>query len=101
MYRRGFAFEDVAEKIRTAPVPKQLTEFSEPWFAYKDIVANEAQRFEDKSILLYEELIRRSAEFKVNTIWTRRARERLNKYKPEEFPLLRDAALVLQLEDLR
>ncbi len=101
MYRRGFAFEDVAEKIRTAPVPKQLKEFSEPWFAYKDIVASEAQRFEDKSILLYEALIRRSAEFKVNTIWTRRARERLNKYKPEEFPLLRDAALVLQLEDLR
>lgn len=101
MYQRGFAFEDVAEKLRTAPVPKQLPEFSDAWFAYKDMVAEGATKFEEKAISLYEELVRRSSDFKVNTIWTRRARERLNKYKPEEFPLLRDAALGFQLEDLR
>ena len=101
MFRRGFAFEDVGEKIRTAPTPKGLVEYSEAWFAYQDIVANEAQRFEDKAIVLYEETVKRSAEFKINTEFTKRARERLNQYKPDEYPLLRDPALDMQVEDLR
>jgi hypothetical protein len=33
--------------------------------------------------------------------WTRSARERLNIYKPQEYPLLRQPALDMQLEDLR
>ena len=101
IYRRGFAFEDVAEKLRTAPVPKQLPEFSDEWFAYKDMVAAGATRFEEMAIKLYEEVVVRSKSESINSIWTRRARERLNKFKPEEFPLLRDAALGFQLEDRR
>ena len=101
MYRRGYAFETVATRVRNAPVPKQLKEYSEAWFAYKDIVANEMQRFEDKAVSLYEETVKRSAQYKISTEWTRRAKERLNVYKPDEYPLLRDPALALELEDRR
>ncbi len=101
MFRRGYGFETVATKVRNSPVPKQLKEYSEAWFAYKDIIANEMQAFEDKAVSLYEETVKRSVEFKLSTEYTKRARERLNVYKPDEYPLLRDPALDVQVEDRR
>jgi TolA-binding protein len=101
MYRRGFAFETVARKVRDAPTPKQLKEGTESWFAYKDIVDREMQRYEDKAVALYEETVVRAKQFRISNEWTQRARERLNVYKPEEYPLVRPASLGLQLEDRR
>ena len=82
-------------------VPKVLKEHSEGWFAYKDIVDNAAAAAEQKAIGLYEETIKRSKEYSIANEWTSSARERLNIYKPEEYPLLRQPALELQLEDAR
>jgi tetratricopeptide (TPR) repeat protein len=101
MYRRGYAFETWAIAIRAAPVPKVLKEHSEAWFAYKDIVDQFASQAEQKAIGLYEETIKRSKEYNIANEWTRSARERLNIYKPAEYPLLRQPALDLQLEDRR
>jgi tetratricopeptide (TPR) repeat protein len=101
MFRRGYAFETVAQKVRDAPVPPQLKEGSESWFAYKDLVDKQMSAFEDKAVLLYEETVKRSREFKISNEWTQRARERLNVYKPDEYPLLRPAAVGLEVEDRR
>ncbi|MGB1017299.1 MAG: tetratricopeptide repeat protein, partial [Nannocystaceae bacterium] len=35
MYRRGYAFETTAIKMRKAPVPRSLRPYTEVWFAYK------------------------------------------------------------------
>ncbi|MFO0636832.1 MAG: tetratricopeptide repeat protein [Nannocystaceae bacterium] len=101
MYRRGYAFETWAIAIRAAPVPKALKPNSEAWFAYKDVVDQFASQAETKAIALYEETVKRSKEYSIANEWTASARERLNIYKPEEYPLLRQPALELQLEDLR
>jgi cellulose synthase operon protein C len=101
MFRRGQAFETVAIAMREAPVPKSLKEYTEPWFAYKDLVDQLAQGLEKKAIALYEETIRRSQEYKIANEWTALARERLNVYMPAEYPLLRTPALDLQMEDRR
>ncbi|WAS95430.1 tetratricopeptide repeat protein [Nannocystis punicea] len=101
MFRRGYAFEVTAIKIREAPVPRELKEYSEPWFAYKDIVETEASKFEAKAIQLYEETIKRGKEYGVASEWTRKALERMNIYKPDQYPLLHDASVDLQLEDRR
>jgi tetratricopeptide (TPR) repeat protein len=101
MYRRGYAFETWAIAIRSAPVPKQLKPNTEAWFAYKDVVDQFAAQAEAKAITLYEETVKRSREYSLANEWTSSARERLNIYKPEEYPLLRQPALELQLEDLR
>lgn len=101
MYRRGYAFETWAINIRAAPVPRQLKEYSEAWFAYKDIVETHAARAEEKAIALYEQTVQRSKEFNIANDWTRAAKERLNIYKPDAYPLLRPPALDLQLEDFR
>ena len=101
MFRRGYAFEITAIKIREAPVPRELKEFSEPWFAYKDLVEQGASRFEAMAIPLYEETIKRAREYGVANDYTRKALERMNIYKPDQYPLLHDPAVELQLEDRR
>ncbi len=101
MYRRGSAFEVTAQRVRDAPVPKVLKELSESWFAYKDEVDKFANQAEAKAIVLYQETIKRGKEYNIANEWTRSARERLNIYMPDEFPLLRTPALELQLEDRR
>ncbi len=101
MYRRAYAFEITAIKMREAPVPRELKEFSEPWFAYKDEIETAAQKFEAMAVPLYEETVKRGREYGVESEWTRKARERINIYKPEEYPLLHDPAYDLQMEDRR
>ncbi len=101
LYRRGYAFETTAIAVREAPTPKKLKQYTEPWFAYKDLIEAFAVRTEAKAIELYVVTVQRSKEFNLANEWTRSARERLNIYMPEEYPLLRTPALDLQLEDRR
>jgi tetratricopeptide (TPR) repeat protein len=101
MFRRGYAFETTAIKMREAPVPRELKQFSEPWFAYKDLVEQGASRFEAMAIPLYEETIKRAKEYGVANEYTRKALERMNIYKPDQYPLLHDPAVELQVEDRR
>ena len=102
MYARANVFEATTIRVREAPVPKSLKEYSEAWFAYKDILDTKLiQPGEAKAISLYQEVVKRGKQFGIVNEWTRRAQERLNVYMPEEFPLLRTPAMELQLEDLR
>lgn len=101
VFRRGQAFETTAIAVRDAPVPKKLKEYTEPWFAYKDMIEQFAASVEKKAIELYVQTVQRGKEYNIANEWTRLARERLNIYMPEEFPLLRTPALDLQLEDRR
>ena len=101
VYRIGYAFEQTAIKLREAPVPRQLPEYSESWFAYKDIVGNAAQQFEQSAIRFYRQTLAQAKSYNLANEWTRAATERLNIYLPEEFPLLREPALDLEVEDRR
>jgi len=100
-FSKGKALEQTAINLREAPVPKQLKEYSEAWFAYTDIVGQAANKFEALAVSEYEATIKLSKAYSVENEFTRAARERLNIYKPEEYPLLRQPALDLQMEDLR
>lgn len=99
-YRIGFAFETWAINIRGAPVPKQLAEYSEAWFAYRDMVDQAASKFEETAIRLYEMTLAEAKKYRVSNEWTQSTRERLNIYKPDAYPLLRPPALELQLEGM-
>ena len=101
VFRLGFAFEQTGIKIREAPVPKQLKEYSEPWFAYKDIVGKASMGFEGAAIRSYKMTLDQAKIYGIANEWTRSATARLNIYLPDEFPLLRQPALDLELEDRR
>lgn len=101
VFSKGRALEQTAINIKEAPVPKQLKEYSEAWFAYTDIVGRAAARFEQMALSEYEATLTLAKHYSVENEFTRSARERLNIYKPEEYPLLRQPALDLSLEDIR
>ncbi|WP_106394821.1 tetratricopeptide repeat protein [Enhygromyxa salina] len=101
MYRRAYAFESVATAVIEAPVPRQLRKGSEAYYAYKITIQDQMEPLYQKAIGLYEECVKRSKEFRINNVWTSRALERLNVYKADEYPSLRDPALTLELEDRR
>lgn len=101
MYRRGYAFETVANTVIDAPVPSSLKKGSEAFYAYKITVQDQMEPFIAKAVGLYEECVKRSKEYRVNNVWTSRALERLNVYRAAEYPLVRDPALTLELEDRR
>jgi tetratricopeptide (TPR) repeat protein len=101
MYQRAYGFEYVATNVRRAPVPKQLREGTESYYAYKDMIAKAMEPYELKAVGLYQTCVVRSKQYGISNQWTKRARERLNVYLPAEFPLLRDPALDLVVEDRR
>lgn len=101
MFRRGYAFETIANAIIDAPVPAQLKKGSDAYFAYKITIQDYMEPFINKAIGLYEECVKRSKEYRVSNVWTSRALERLNVYRASEYPLMRDAALALEVEDRR
>ncbi len=101
MFRRGYTFETVANTVIDAPVPSSLRKGSEAYYAYKVTVQDQMEPFIGKAVGLYEECVKRSKEFQINNVWTSRARERLNVYRASEYPLVRDPALTLELEDRR
>jgi len=101
MYRRGYMFESVANTLIDAPAPPSLRKGSDAFYAYKIMIQDSMEPLIEKGILLYEECITRGKEFKINNVWTSRALERLNVYRASEYPLVRDPALLLKLEDRR
>jgi tetratricopeptide (TPR) repeat protein len=101
MFRRGFAFETVANTVIDSPVPSSLRKGSEAYYAYKITIQDQMEPFIQKAITLYEECVKRSKEFRISNAWTSRALERLNVYKADEYPSMRDPALTLELEDRR
>ena len=100
-YSKGRALEQTAININDAPVPAKLKQHSEAWFAYKDIVGQAAQAAEAKALAEYEATLQLARHYRVENEWTRAARERLNIYKPQEYPLLRPPALDMQVGGLR
>ena len=101
MFRRGYTFESVATTVVEAPVPSQLRKGSEAYFAYKITIQDQMEPLYQKAVSLYEECVTRGKEYKISNVWTSRALERLNVYKADEYPSLRDPALTLELEDRR
>jgi TolA-binding protein len=100
-FSKGRALEQAGRNINEAAVPKQLKQYSEPWFAYKDIVGQAAARFEEMALAEYQATLKLAQHYAVENEWTQAARERLNIYKPDEYPLLRPPALDLQLENVK
>lgn len=96
IYRRGHVFEMVVNRVVDAPVPSTLDEVT-----YQNTITESMKPLIQKAIEFYEECVKRGKEYGVSDAWTARALERLNVHKPDEYPTLRDAALVFVLEDRR
>ena len=83
MTRVGMMFDDVAQQIEKAPIPKGLPEEVE--LAYVEILLDWQGQFEDKAVDFYQKAVKKAAETGWFSQYTSEAQKRLFELKPMEY----------------
>ncbi|MEI6092811.1 MAG: tetratricopeptide repeat protein [bacterium] len=84
LYMIGLDFQNFADFLYEIPVPKQLNT-DDLINEYKSQIQTQALPYEDSAIEYYEKSIAESARLKTLNDWTRKAKSRLTKLKPEQY----------------
>jgi TolA-binding protein len=92
-YRQAFMLERLATTVIEAPPPPEYkrTGKEEYLAAYQDGLAQFAQPYEDQAVKVYEEAIASARTLHVKNEWTKKIAESLARYRPKDYPILKDA----------
>jgi TolA-binding protein len=101
-YRKAFVLERLAQTILDAPVPPEYTRrgAEEYLAAYQDALAQAAQPYEEQAVAVYVQAIEAARKLHVKNEWTRKIGESLARFRPKEYPMLKEAKLRLTTQDL-
>jgi TolA-binding protein len=94
-YRIGDIYQGFAKTLYGAPVPDSLSEDEQD--IYMTQLEDAGLKYENTAIERYETTLAKAKELKVSNDWTRRALESINRYKPAEYPLMKEEKVVLSL----
>ena len=92
-YRKAFLLERLAQTIYEAPVPPEFKKKGQEEYlaAYQDALAQAAQPFEDQAVGVYVQAIDAARKLHVKNEWTKKVGESLARYRPKEYPVLKEA----------
>jgi TolA-binding protein len=91
LYRRGYVLERFGTTINETPVPPDVKRLgNEAVVAYQDLLAQQTAALEDKAVESYVATLTEARKNKVSNEWTKRTLEALNRYRPKEYPVLKD-----------
>jgi TolA-binding protein len=101
-YRKAFLLERLAQTIYEAPIPPEYKRkgAEEYLAAYQDALAQAAQPYEDQAVGVYVQAIEAARKLHVKNEWTKRIAESLARYRPREYPVLKEAKSRLVAQDL-
>ncbi len=101
-YRKAFLLERLAQTIYEAPVPPEFKKkgAEEYLAAYQDALSAAAQPYEDQAVAVYVQAIEAARKLHVKNEWTKKIGESLARYRPREYPILKEARARLLAEDL-
>ncbi len=101
-YRKAFLLERLAQTIYEAPIPPEFKKkgADEYLAAYQDALAQAAQPYEDQAVGVYVQAIEAARKLHVKNEWTKKIGESLARYRPKEYPVLKEAKARLVAEDL-
>jgi hypothetical protein len=68
--------------------------------AYQDGLATFAQPYEDQAVTVYVQAIEAARKLHVKNEWTKKIGESLARYRPREYPILKEAKARMITEDL-
>ena len=100
LHKQAELYFQLGQKLLKAPVPAGLAKKLGPEAEeiYREQLEQALRPLEHKAQEHWEKVVRRGAELGVANEWTRRARQRLNAFRPDEFPVLRLERVALELE---
>ena len=100
-YRQAFMLERLAQTLYEAPPPPEFRKRGREEYlaAYQDQLARYAQPYEDRAVEVYVQAINAARDLRVKNEWTRKINESLARYRPREYPVLKEPKGRLLLED--
>jgi TolA-binding protein len=101
-YRKAYLLERLAQTIYDAPVPPEFKKkgAEEYLAAYQDALAQAAQPYEEQAVAVYVQAIEAARRLHVKNEWTKKIGESLARYRPKEYPILKEAKTRLVSADL-
>lgn len=92
-YRVANLYDEFAKTLYDTPVPDTLSEDEQE--IYRVELEDIGVRYEDTAVQRYQTAVEKARELKVQNEWTQKALEKLNRYKPAEYPLLKKEKRIL------
>jgi len=91
-YRRGFLLERFANTVVEAPIPPEVKRLGEEAVAsYQDQLGTQAAQLEDKAVEAYTATLDQAKKNRIlNNEWIHKTLESLNRFRPKEYPLLKE-----------
>lgn len=91
LYRRGHALERFANTIIETPVPVEVKRLGEEAVVvYQDQLAQQTTALEDAAVESYSATLAEARKNRISNEWTRRTLEALNRFRPKEYPVLKE-----------
>ncbi|RKG81110.1 hypothetical protein D7W82_28470 [Corallococcus sp. CA049B] len=98
-YRRGYALERFAATLLDAPVPPEVKRLGDDAvLTYQDMLTQRTVALEDRAVESYAATLKEARNNRVSNEWTRRTQESLNRFRPKEYPVLKEARGALASE---
>jgi len=90
-YRKGYVLERFAQTILDTPVPPEIKRMGDEAVAsYQDQLSALTVALEDKAVENYTGTITEAHKMRISNDWTKRTLESLNRFRPKEFPMLKE-----------
>ena len=101
-YRKAHLLERLAQTIYDAPPPPEFKRkgAEEYLAAYQDALAQAAQPYEEQAVKVYIDAIEAARKLHVKNEWTKKIGESLARYRPREYPVLKEAKARMVTEDV-
>jgi TolA-binding protein len=91
LYRRGYALERFANTIIETPVPPEVKRLGEEAVVvYQDQLAQQTTALEEAAVESYAATLAEARKNRISNEWTRRTLEALNRFRPKEYPVLKE-----------
>lgn len=91
-YRRGYALERFASTLLEVPVPPEVKRLGDDAvLAYQDMLTQRTVALEDRAVEIYAAALKEARTQRVSNEWTHRTLEALNRFRPKEYPVLKEA----------
>jgi tetratricopeptide (TPR) repeat protein len=98
-YRKGYVLERFAQTITETPVPPEVKRLGdEAVAAYQDQLATMTVALEDKAVENYIATLAEARKQHISNEWTKRTLESLNRFRPKEYPVLKEPKQLLNAD---
>ncbi len=95
-YRKGFVLERFAQTILDTPVPPEIKRLGdEAVVTYQDQLAQQTVALEDKAVETYSAAWAEAKKYRVSNEWTKKTLESLNRFRPKEYPMLKEQKSII------